>query len=166
MLLLTAWAEANPSGFGVPLHGPPRIGPPRRWREGNYDEGFDELSSDDTDDDDSDGDSDDDEDGQPARLAAAAIAAAAVPRGDWEGRLAAAAVPRGDWEGQLAAAAGPIIPGLASHNEEHLAHYVRVSHLSLSYLHCIVPHTPWFTVRGSGGEDAICCCTISMSLIR
>ena len=27
---------------------------------------------------------------------------------------------------------------------------MRVSQLSPSYLQCIVPHTPWFTVRESG----------------
>ena len=142
MLLLSAWAEANPIGYGI-QHWPPRTvlaGPPRR-REGDYDDGFDEFSSDDdTDDDDSDdGDRDDDEEEDGGRPPPAV---ALGPRGD----------EAADEQRRLATVrAGPPIPGLAASRNEELAHYVRVSHLSPSYLQCIAPHTPWFAVRQGGG---------------
>ena len=131
MLLLSAWAAANPSTTF------PHVGGGLVFEMPDSSSGEDEDSEDDSDENPDDSvDSSDggavDEEGLPA----AALIAEGLPTGDDERHLAPAVILRHR-------------PNLY---RDHLAHCVRVSHLSPSYLHSIVPNTPWFTVRVRGNR--------------
>ena len=162
VLLLLAWTAANPSASEAHVRG--RV---LTAQDSGSEEEADADS--DADDDYSDG-GEDDEEGQSAASAAAA-AAAATAAATAAAAAAAAAVagpPRDIDERQLSPYELIIrtdqpVPGPADYYSQHLAHYVRVSHLSPSYLHSIVPNTPWFTVRVQVARGTGFCCYLNFS---